>query len=343
MIRKSVDRLEPYVPGEQPAALDVVKLNTNENPYPPSPKAVAAAHGFDAEFLRRYPQPESGRLRARIAALHGVAPEMVIVGNGSDEVLALCTRAFVENDGTIGYFDPSYSLYGVLAAIRDVKSLPVSLDDGFGWQMPDGYAASLFFLTNPNAPTGMLHDPARISAFCREAPGVVVVDEAYGDFASRNCMSLASELDNVLVCRTLSKSYSLAGLRVGYAVGHPDLIEALDKVRDSYNLDAISQAVALAAIEDQAYMRTNVSRIIATRGRLAAALTELSFGVFPSETNFLWVRPPVDAEGLYLALKERNVFVRYFTGIRTAGFLRITVGTDAEVDRLLMALREILG
>ncbi|MFC1462471.1 histidinol-phosphate transaminase [Verrucomicrobiota bacterium] len=341
-IRKSVQNMTGYVPGEQVAGDGIVKLNTNENPYPPAPGVERALRELDIESLRRYPNPVSTALTDRIAEIHGCAASQVFVGNGSDEVLALCTRAFVEDGGAIGYFDPSYSLYPVLADIRDVTKKPVPLADDFGWAMPDGYSADLFFLTLPNAPTGLLYPKQVIREFCAGFDGVVVIDEAYVDFASENCMELAGEFENVLVARSLSKSYSLAGLRVGYAVGAAGLVEALMKLKDSYNLDAVSQALALAALQDVEYMKGNVAKIRESRSRLSEALREMGHTVYPSEANFIWVRPQdVDARKLFEELKARGILIRYFEGERTGEFVRITVGTDAEIDKLLESVSMI--
>jgi len=336
LIRESVRQLAAYTPGEQPDSVDVIKLNTNENAYPPSARVMAALAGLGPDALRRYPNPVSVRLREALAGLHGCRAENVFVGNGSDEVLALCTRAFVENDGSIGYFVPSYSLYPVLSDIRAVEQRPITLDEQFEWVMPDGYDCNLFFLTNPNAPTGMLFPRDEVSAFCAATDRVTVIDEAYVDFAREDCVDIALASENVLVSRTLSKSFSLAGLRLGYAVGPAELIEALLKIKDSYNVDAVTQAVALAAVEDLETMRANVYRVIETRQRLAARLERLGYRVFPSEANFLWVRPVgIGARELYERLRDDNIFVRYFPGDMTGEFVRITVGTDEQVDVLL--------
>ncbi len=343
-IKQSVRAMTGYVPGEQPADLSVIKLNTNENPYPPSPGIRKVLAGLDLDALRRYPDPLSGSLRRELANLHGCDPERVFAGNGSDEILSLCTRAFVEDKGAIGFFTPSYSLYPVLADIRDVASRPVALGRRFEWRMPKGYAASLFFLTNPNAPTGILYPKPLVRDFCRRFRGVVVIDEAYVDFSREHCMDLALASDHVLVLRTLSKAYSLAGLRLGYAVGSAPLIAALTKIKDSYNLDRLTQEVGKAAVLDQPAMRANVARVKQTRARLAGALARLGFDVFPSETNFLWVKPPRLAAGaVYRRLAARKIFVRYFAGRRTGAYLRITVGTDPQVDTLLASLRQIFG
>lgn len=340
LVRKSVQVLDAYTPGEQPKRAGLIKLNTNENPYPPSPAVMAAIAGVGAELLRLYPDPVSTALRQAIADLHGVGVDQVFAGNGSDEILALCTRTFVEDDGAIGYFTPSYSLYPVLSAIRNVKGIAYELPDSFEWPAQDPAPASLFFLANPNAPTSMLFPKNKVRAFCQTYPGVVLVDEAYVDFAHDTCMELACGLPNVLVMRTLSKSYSLAGIRCGYVVGPASLISALFKIKDSYNLDRLTQAIALAAIQDQAHMRTNAEKIKATRRRLAVQLEKMGFEVCPSDANFLWVKPTgKTAKSLFESLKAEGILIRYFPGARTGDYLRITVGTDAEVDRLL----EVMG
>lgn len=342
-IKKSVLAMQGYTPGEQPTDPQVIKLNTNESPYPPSPAVRKALQNLKVETLRLYPDPVSLALRRKIAELHSSAPENVFIGNGSDETLALCSRAFVEDDGAIGYFEPSYSLYPVLAQIRAVTARPVALGPDFAWAMPTDYQASLFFMTTPNAPTGIQYPKAVIREFCARFPGVVVLDEAYVDFASEHCMDLALEFDNVLVMRTLSKSYALAGLRLGYVVGTAPLIEALFKIKDSYNVDRLTQAVALAALSDQAHMQALVERIKTTRRQTIAELERMGFRVFPSETNFLWVKPPrISAADLYLRLREQNILVRFFTGRRTQDYLRITIGTDEQMQALVNAARVLV-
>ncbi|MCX6993704.1 MAG: histidinol-phosphate transaminase [Kiritimatiellaeota bacterium] len=341
-IKKSVLAMQGYTPGEQPTDLRVIKLNTNESPYPPSPAVRKALQNLKIDTLRLYPDPVNLALRRKIAELHGGGPDNVFVGNGSDETLALCSRAFVEDDGAIGYFDPSYSLYPVLAQIRAVTARPIALGPDFEWTMSADYQASLFFMTTPNAPTGIQYSKTEIRAFCARFPGVVVLDEAYVDFAREHCMDLALEYANVLVLRTLSKSYALAGLRLGYVVGAAPLIEALFKIKDSYNVDRITQATALAALSDQAYMQSLVERIKATRRRTIADLERMGFRVFPSESNFLWVKPPrIPAADLYRRLREQNILVRYFTGPRTQDYLRITIGTDEQMQALVKAIQGI--
>lgn len=339
-IKKSVLAMQGYTPGEQPTDPRVIKLNTNESPYPPTPAVQKALQSLKVETLRLYPDPLSTALRRKISELHGCAPENVFVGNGSDETLALCSRAFVEDDGAIGYFDPSYSLYPVLAQIRAVAARPVALGPDFEWTMPADYRTSLFFMTTPNAPTGIQYPKNAIREFCARFPGIVVLDEAYVDFAREHSMDLALACDNVLVMRTLSKSYALAGLRLGYVVGAAPLIEALFKIKDSYNIDRITQAVALAALSDQAHMQSLVERIRSTRRRTTAELERLGFRVFPSESNFLWVKPPrIPSAKLYRRLREQNILVRYFSGPRTQDYLRITIGTDEQMQALTNAIQ----
>ncbi len=361
-IAQHVRALQGYVPGEQPRSRRVVKLNTNENPYPPSPKCAAALATFDTAALRRYPDPVFSELREVIARLNGTTIDRVFVGNGSDEILSLAARAFVEDDESIGSLDPSYSLYKTLAAIRNVKwiGLEAALPMALGPSRPKSLTSpsasltsplpsdvSLFLLTNPNAPTGEFREPKAVAAFAKKTRGVLLVDEAYADFARDNCMALATapKNRNVIVMRTLSKSYSLAGLRVGYCVGPKDLIDALYKIKDSYNVDLLAQRLAIAALKDQPHMRGNVRKIVRTREATANALRSRGFDVIPSEANFLFVRPPKPhtAAALFAALKKRNIFVRYFPGPKTGDRLRITIGTEEEMRKLMKAICELVN
>lgn len=341
-IRKSVQKLQAYTPGEQPKVAGLVKLNTNENPYPPSPEVVRAVAEYATEALRLYPDPVFAALRERIASICGCAADQVFVGNGSDEVLRLCTRAFTQVGGAVASFEPSYSLYPVLAAAEEVGFREVPLADGFGWtEPPTDLDATLFFLANPNAPTGVFYPVETIAAFCQRFKGVVLVDEAYVDFSGgRDCLALAKRLSNVLVCRTVSKSFSLAGLRIGYAIGSPELIGALYKLKDSYNVDRLAQAVALAAMGDLPWMQGNAKKIVATRERVAAELVKRGFTVVPSAANFLFVEPPAgrSAADLFAQLRTKKILVRYFPGGRTGNYLRVTIGTDGQMDAFLAAL-----
>lgn len=343
-IAENIAAMAGYVPGEQPKGAGVVKLNTNENPYPPSPRVAEALAGFDAASLRRYPDPVASALRSRIAEIHGTRPECVFAGNGSDEILALATRCFVRRGGRAGAFTPTYSLYPVLAEIRDVEYVETPLAADFGWLEPrfaEGGAPDLFFLTNPNAPTGIAYPREKVAAFANSFQGVVLVDEAYVDFADDSCMALATAPgnSNVIVSRTLSKSFSLAGLRFGYCVGPEPLIEAMFKAKDSYNLDGVTQALALAALGDLDWMRANAGRIRAERARISSALVDMGWTCTDSQTNFVFARPPDgNAPAVFAALKAKNIFVRHFALPGISDYLRITIGTPAENDRLLEAI-----
>lgn len=344
LIRESVRRMEGYTPGEQPAGPGIIKLNTNENPYPPSPAVGDFLRRFDPALLGRYPDPVCRRLRERIASMHGLSPAQVFVGNGSDEVLALCVRAFVPRPGgSVGSFDPSYSLYPVLAATEDVPWVASPLGPDFEWQSPR-LLPGVFFLTYPNAPTGRVYPREDIEAFCRVFPGVVVVDEAYVDFADGHLMELANTHPNVLVARTLSKSYSLAGLRVGYIAGPEELIAALYKIKDSYNVDRLAQEIACIALGDVEYMRANARRIRATRARVASGLERLGCRVWPSQANFLWFHPVRrPASDVFERLRDRQIFIRYFPGPRTGDGLRVTIGEEDDMTVFLKALEEELS
>lgn len=338
-IRPHVQRLNAYVPGEQPTGTSVIKLNTNENPYPPAPGVLVALGAPPEQWCRLYPDPLALRLRQSIATLHSCTPGHVCCGNGSDELLALAIRAFAPSHGAVGFFDPSYSLYPVLARIADVATAPIPLAPDFSCPpIPKAYDVPLFFWTNPNAPTSLLCRMEAIRDFAEGSGGVVLVDEAYVDFAETNAVELALSLPNVLVTRTFSKSYSLAGLRLGYALGHPDLIGALLKVKDAYNINRLTQEAGLAAVADQAHMQANIYRIINTRVRITRELEKRGFEVTPSQTNFLWIKPPhASARDLFRTLRDREIYVRYFDAPATAMHLRVTVGTDSQMDAFLAA------
>ena len=338
-IARHIKKLAGYVPGEQPKSRNVVKLNTNENPYPPSPRCAKVLSSFNLDDLRRYPDPNFSALAKAIADENGTTADRVFVGNGSDEILSLAARVFGENNESIGSLDPSYSLYKTLAAIRDVKWVGIRNSSTRPLTHP---STSLFLWTNPNAPTGGFAEPKAIAAFAKKFKGVVIVDEAYADFARGNCMSLATATRNrnVIVMRTFSKSYSLAGLRVGYCVGPKDLIDALYKAKDSYNVDAVAQAVALAAFKDGAYHRKTVAKVVKTRKAFEKALSKRGWDVIKSESNFVFAKPPAGAaaKDVFSYLKSREIYVRYFPGPLTGDRLRITIGTDGQMKTLLEAL-----
>jgi histidinol-phosphate aminotransferase len=347
-LRPNIQRMRAYVPGEQPKVPGLVKLNTNENPYPPSPKVAAALRDaiHDGAPLRLYPDPVGSELCAKAAALYGVKPDQVLVANGSDEALALALRAFVGEGQRVAYAMPSYSLYPVLADIQGAKKVELAMNPDF--TLPERLfreRAPLKLVTSPNAPSGVAVPTATLDRLCAASPGVVLIDEAYVDFADDNALRLVKKHPNALIARTLSKSYSLAGMRIGFAIGHRALIEGLMKVKDSYNVNRLSQAAALAALEDQAHFRRTVARIKATRARLSEALIAMDFGVLPSATNFVFARPPrrFTARRLYTELRKRNILVRWWSDPRVCDRVRITIGTDDETDKLLAAIREVLA
>jgi histidinol-phosphate aminotransferase len=353
LIRPLVHQLHAYVPGEQPKIKGLIKLNTNENPYPPSPKVMSAVKAAVDGRLRLYPNPTAEKLRAKLAKLHGCKPENIIVGNGSDEVLALATRAFVEpnskrSQAIVQYFTPSYSLYPVLADIHSAAKNAVPLKPDFS--LPSvaelkrskkwNFDAALTFVTTPNAPGGRGYKTAELEKLCRAQNGVVVLDEAYVDFANENAVKLTLKFPHVLVTRTFSKAYSLCFQRVGYFIGHAELIAGLDKIRDSYNVNGLGQIAAEATLDDLKYYRANFKQIIATRESLSRELTKLGFRVLPSQTNFILVKPPVfPAKEWLQKLRKQKILVRWFSALEVSDYLRITIGTPAEAAALVKAVR----
>ncbi|UXY14930.1 histidinol-phosphate transaminase [Chitiniphilus purpureus] len=344
-----VARLTPYVPGEQPKISNLIKLNTNENPYPPSPRVLAALAEAGDEGLRLYPDPNAEALKSTIARYHGVRPEQVFVGNGSDEVLALAFMALLRHDAPLRFPDISYTFYPVYCGLYGIDHCIVPLNEAFEIDLADyaGTPGPVIF-PNPNAPTGRLVSLAQIRALLQQLPDeVVVVDEAYVDFGGESAIALVADHPNLLVVQTLSKSRALAGLRVGFAIGHPELIEALERVKNSFNsypLDRLAQAGAVASFEDEGYFQEMRAKVIASREWLIEDLTGLGFSVLPSAANFVFARHATrDAAGLAAALRERAIVVRHFRLPRIEQYLRISIGTDAQCDALVKALSEILG
>ncbi|VVE00856.1 histidinol-phosphate transaminase [Pandoraea iniqua] len=344
--------LTPYVPGEQPQMQRLIKLNTNENPYGPSPRVLAAirdALGSDAEALKLYPDPDARRFKQAIATRFGLEVANVHVGNGSDEVLANVFQGLLKHDKPILYPDITYSFYPVYCGLYGVAFETVPLSDTFeiraeDYRKPNG---GIIF-PNPNAPTGRAIALGEIERVLTDNAGsVVVIDEAYIDFGGETAAGLIAKYPNLLVVQTLSKSRSLAGLRLGFAIGHPDLIEALERVKNSFNsypLDRLAQAAGVAAIEDEVYFEQTRQAVIASREALVERMTALGFEVLPSKANFVFARHPAhDAAQLAAALRERAIIVRHFKNARVAQFLRITVGTDAECETFTDALKEILA
>jgi histidinol-phosphate aminotransferase len=342
-----VRSLSPYVPGEQPKQDGIIKLNTNENPYPPSPHVLTAIKAT-TDRLRLYPDPRASALRETIAAHHNVAAEEVFVGNGSDEVLAHTFQALLKHDAPLLFPDITYSFYPVYCRLYGVSHEEVPLDTAMRVQIADyRRPCSTILLSNPNAPTGIGLPRKTIEALVTEHPDqLVVIDEAYVDFGAESAVPLIARYGNLLVIQTLSKSRALAGLRVGFAIGQRPLIEALERVKDSFNsypLDCLAIAGAVASIKDDVWFQDTRQRIIATREALVRALSELGFEVLPSLANFVFARHP-NRRGAELAagLRQRGVLVRHFQKPRIEDFLRITVGTDDQCGRLIALLRDLL-
>lgn len=334
-----------YTPGEQPSVGErVVKLNTNENPFPPSPKVTEAIRQLEPELLRRYPNPTADTFRAAASKLLGVAPEMILCANGSDELLTITTRAFLTPGGVLAAPDPTYSLYPVLAQLEDAKFVGVPWAKNYALPIDDLLAAKpqVIYLANPNAPTGTMVPPAAVAELAGRFRGVVLVDEAYVDFADENCLAVVGEHENVVITRSLSKAYSLAGLRFGYCVANAGVIDELLKVKDSYNCDAVSIIAATAAIEDQEYARRTWEHVRSERARVTDELNSLGWTVLPSSANFVLASVPGGrAQATYLGLKEQGVLVRYFDKAGLRDKLRISIGTIQENNALLGAIKAL--
>jgi len=345
-MRKNIANMAGYVPGFQPADNEQwIKLNTNENPYPPSPKVVAAirAELGDGDSLRKYPDPPSQAAREAAADLYGFDPAWVIMANGSDELLNNLIRTFVGEGEELAFVQPSYSYYATLAAIQgaQVKTFALTEDwhiEGF----PERYQGKLFFLTSPNAPLGITFSNEYISELARRCEGVLVVDEAYADFANENALELVRKHENVVVTRTLSKSYALAGMRLGLAIARPAVIKALDKIRDHYNIDRLAQTAATAALKDQSYFRQSIDKICQTRDWFIAELVKMDYTVLPSQGNYVFTIPPDrDGKRIYDALFDRKILVRFFSDSLLSHGMRISVGTQEEMEKTVAALKEI--
>jgi histidinol-phosphate aminotransferase len=341
--------LKPYVPGEQPRIADLVKLNTNESPFGPSPRALEAIRGEAADTLRLYPDPQATALRATLAAYHRVSPEQVFVGNGSDEVLAHAFAALLKHDAPLLFPDITYSFYPVYCRLFGIAYEAVPLDRGLNIRIADyRRPAGAVIVPNPNAPTGIALSRSDIAALLQQHPDApVVIDEAYVDFGAETAIPLVASYPNLLVVQTMSKSRALAGLRVGYAIGDAGLIEALTRVKDSFNsypLGRPAQAGAIASVEDETWFQQSRARVIEGRAKLTRGLAGLGFEVLPSAANFVFARHPAhQGAALAAALRERAVIVRHFAAPRISDYLRITVGNDAQTDRLLSALTAILA
>jgi histidinol-phosphate aminotransferase len=350
LVRADIATLTGYVPGEQPQGGKWIKLNTNENPYAPSP-AVARAIAATAtgRTLAKYPDPLATVFRMRAAEVLGVDPSWIICGNGSDDLLTILVRTFVGAGDCLRVPTPSYILYRTLAEIQGAVYDAFSYDRD--WSLGDRFAApqsacgadvKLAIIANPNSPSGTLLPPSRIGELAGRLPCPLVIDEAYGDFGDTNCLDLVKDNERVIVTRSFSKSYALAGLRFGFAVAQPSMIEQLQKVKDSYNCDALSIAAATAAIDDQAWLAENRAKIVATRRRLTDTLRDLGYDATESQANFVWcTHPQRPHQPIYEALKQQGILIRYMQYAGWGDGLRITVGTDDEIDAFLTVLKTI--
>jgi histidinol-phosphate aminotransferase len=343
-LRSAIRALAGYTPGEQPQGEGIIKLNTNENPYPPSPRVLAVLQAAIAggEKLRKYPDPSGTAFRQTAGRVLGIDPDSILIGNGSDDILTILTRAFVPEDGLVISPTPSYLLYQTLAEIQGARfqAVPFTAD----WKLPDPWPttrADLTLVPSPNSPSGTVVSRSALEHLAGQLLGPLIIDEAYVDFADSHCLDLA-KLANVVVTRSLSKSYALAGLRFGFAVARPELIRELVKVKDSYNCDALSLIGAAAALEDQDYFRERRRRIVQTRGRLEKELVRIGFAVCPSQANFVWCRRPGGVQPIFEELKRCNILVRHMVYEGYGDGLRISVGTDAEIDRLLGELAKLV-
>ncbi len=347
-----VQQLHPYIPGEQPKGDGWVKLNTNENPYPASP-SVAAAIQSQLDHLQLYPEPTSYDLRVAIAKRYGFQARNVIIGNGSDNILDMIVRSFGGSSG-VGYTLPSYSLYPVVAAMSGQRVEEINFERSLQLDVASIAAtgAKIFFLTNPNAPTGVAFGLEQIEQVLQAIDGLLVVDEAYVDFGGKTSIPLLQSYDNLIVVRTFSKSYSLAGMRVGFALASESVISLLDRVRDAYNVDRIAQAAAIAALEDDAYFTKHRHKVISTRENVYKGLSEKGWHTYPSAANFLFTEPkntvgdtgPIVAASLFEFLKEKRILVRYFPGHPlTCAFVRVSVGKKDDMQKFLTAIDEWLN
>ena len=342
-----VHQLDPYVPGEQPQDKQYIKLNTNENPYPPSPKVLESIQKTDIDSIKRYPDPEASALTQTLAKYHNVEAANVFLGNGSDEVLAHAFHAFFQ-DKDLAYPDICYSFYPVYSQLYQTKTQLVPLDENFCIDVEDYSNKDMgIIFPNPNAPTSLLLAINDVERLVNNSQHVVIVDEAYIDFGGESAIELTKKYDNLLVIQTFSKSRSLAGLRLGYAIGHVDLIDGLNRVKNSFNsypIDSIAQASAIASINDDDYFKATNKKIIETRENSTTELEALGFDVLSSNTNFIMAKHPSEnAEQLYLTLKENGILVRYFNKPRINNYLRITIGTDDEMSQLMTTLKAVIN
>ena len=355
--RKNIKNMDGYTPGEQPKVSSLIKLNTNENPYPPSPQVLRALKNFDFTNLKLYPNPTADDLRDQIAYKYKFKRENIIVGNGSDDILTIVIRSFLGENEKAACFTPSYSLYPVLTQIQNSEIIKIPLKEetfAFPEELLNTNSilfksisnTKIFFITRPNAPTGTNINLDMLDSFCSIYKGIVLIDEAYADFSEDNAVPFLNKHSNVIVSRTLSKSYSLAGLRLGWAMASPEIISGMMKVKDSYNVNTLSQVLAIKALKDTDHFDTTIEKIKNTRVYLTQNLNSLGFDVLPSQTNFLFVKVPNVSKGAYKLfqyLRDNKIIVRYFPGIITENYIRITIGTDEQIEKLLILIKTFIN
>ncbi len=343
--RPCISAMKGYVPGIQPReAGKYIKLNSNENPYPPSPLVEETLRQFSYQALRFYPDPLCHQLREKLGELYGLAPEQIICGNGSDDILNIIVRTFIQPGEVMAFYEPTFPLYRVLGIIHgaEIISIPVSAPyQDFPDPPP---AANVFFLANPNSPLGYSVPLSQISELAQKVTGILVVDEAYAEFAKENALSLLTHFQNVIIVRTVSKSYSLAGVRLGYALGDAALIKEMFKVKDPFNVNQLTQKIVIAALTDQEYYRKNIACIVTTRDWFTQEARQLGYKIIPSQANFIFPSPPRQGEGrsFYQSLYERNILTRFFDEELLKDGVRMTIGTHEEMELTLQAMREII-
>jgi histidinol-phosphate aminotransferase len=349
--RKNIEQMSGYTPGEQPKVDSLIKLNTNENPYPPSPKVLAVLKDYDYSKLRLYPNPTADTLRNQIANMFNLHRENIIVGNGSDDILTMSVRSFVGEKGKAACFTPTYSLYPVLTQIQNAEIIEIPLvGDNFIFpkELLDTKSeifrsienTKLFFIARPNAPTGTDIDLKSLDSFCSLYKGIVFIDEAYVDFSEFSAFSLLEKHQNIIISRTLSKSYSLAGLRLGWAMASSEIISGMMKVKDSYNVNSLSQLLAIEALKDTDYFNSIVKKINKTKNYLIQELNNLGYNILASQANFLFAKVPnKKAKTLFEYLRNNKIIVRFFPGKVTGEYIRITIGTDEEIEILLNIIK----
>jgi histidinol-phosphate aminotransferase len=344
-VRANIRAMAGYTPGEQPSIGErVVKLNTNENPFPPSPKVMQAVASIEPELLRRYPNPTADTFRIAAAKVLGVDKDMIMAGNGSDELLSIALRTFLGDNDLLAFPEPTYSLYPVLADLGEIRYQTVPWEKDYSLPAEALLASNpkAIFLCNPNAPTATFISPSKIRDLARKFPGLLLIDEAYVDFADDNCLSLVKDHANILICRTLSKAYCLAGLRFGYGIAQQQVIAEMMKVKDSYNCDAISICAAAAAISDRAYAHQTWDYVREERGRLTKELNSMGWKVIPSQANFMLVHvPDGNGKAAYQGLKDQGILIRYFDRPGLTDKIRITVGTADENNALLAGIKSL--